>query len=480
MVLAGQFAQAQVDFDPAVDYDLSGAGPRDIVVDHFNADSAPDLAVTSAQGDGKLTVLLNDGNGDFSDDQPFTVGWSAWGIASGNLDTDSAIDLLATDGNAASNAVYLYKGNGNGGFSALGSLTAGTFPSAVVTGQFNADTHLDIAVASGQGGIMVFTGNGDGSFGAGSAVAEAASLAFQDLGVALLDNNATPDLLSPRAAFLGDGQGGFSRSASFGGEVAVASGRFNNDAFSDVVAITASQIQIWLGNGDGSFSFGSIHAPGGTLSDVAAADLDGDQIADVVVCDNANDRVAVLLGTGNGGLGPPQYFATGSEPQAVAIGDWNNDQRPDLAVPFRNFGEIARVSILLQRPAQTRAGSLQFQQGGISVEETVGSLLATVTRSGGSDGVVSVQYATANISAAARQDYQPVSGELVFGDGVVSRNIQLDIIDDASPEATETFQLSLSNPGGGASLGNPASFVVSIAANDGPPPGPSIFDDGFE
>jgi len=360
LALAAPLAQAQVDFAPAADFQLSGAGPRDIVAARLDADSALDLAVTSAQGDGKLTVLLNDGAGDFSDDQPLTVGWSAWGIASGDLDGDGINDLVATDGNAASNAVYLFRGDGNGGFSALGSpLSAGAFPTAVVVGRFDGDSHTDMAVASGQAGITVFPGTGNGNFGSPTSVPNA-NLALQDLAIAFLDGNTVPDLLTPQAAFLGDGQGGFVRGASFGGTMAVASGRVDSDGVTDVVAITDSQIQLWLGNGDGSFRFGSLHTPGGTLSAVAVADLDNDQHADVVVSDSANDRVAVLLG-GNGGLAAPQYFATGSQPAAVVIGDWNDDQRPDLAVPYRNLGEMARLSILLQSPSQDTA--LIFRDG---------------------------------------------------------------------------------------------------------------------
>src|SRR5688572_17396103 len=62
---------------------------------------------------------------------------------------------------------------------------------------------------------------------------------------------------------------------------------------------------------------------------VATGDFNGDGRADVVTA-NANSTVAVRLSNANGTLQAPQSFATGLGPQSVAVGDVNNDGKLDV------------------------------------------------------------------------------------------------------------------------------------------------------
>ena len=60
------------------------------------------------------------------------------------------------------------------------------------------------------------------------------------------------------------------------------------------------------------------------------ADVNGDGKSDIVVVDSENGQVNVLLGNGDGTFKPPTSFALDSYPSAVSVADLNGDGRQDL------------------------------------------------------------------------------------------------------------------------------------------------------
>ncbi len=70
----------------------------------------------------------------------------------------------------------------------------------------------------------------------------------------------------------------------------------------------------------------------------------------------------------------------------------------------------------------------------------------TVSLSVPSGKTVTVNYATANQTAVAGQDYMSRSGSLIFSPGQTSRTISITILGDLLPETTETFAVNLSQP----------------------------------
>jgi len=108
---------------------------------------------------------------------------------------------------------------------------------------------------------------------------------------------------------------------------------------------------------------------------------------------------------------------------------------------------------------------LSFSNAAYSVNEN-GTATITVSRTGGSDGVVSVNFATiAGGTATTAVDYLPQSGVLSFADGQVSRTFTVPIIDDALDEPNETIRLQLSDATGGANLGT-SNATLTIVDND--------------
>jgi subtilisin family serine protease len=124
-------------------------------------------------------------------------------------------------------------------------------------------------------------------------------------------------------------------------------------------------------------------------------------------------------------------------------------------------------------------GELQFSAASYSVGEGTATLSITVSRTNGSNGDVSVDYATSDGSAAAGQDYLATSGTVTFLDGETTQSFAVGIIDDADYEGDETFAAVLSNATGGALLGNLDAATITITDNDAPPPPPDTDGDGI-
>ncbi len=134
--------------------------------------------------------------------------------------------------------------------------------------------------------------------------------------------------------------------------------------------------------------------------------------------------------------------------------------------PNNNTSESSACGTVAPPPA----GVLQFNTNSVTVNESVGAggININVTRTGGSTGTVMVNYATANGSATAPDDYTATSGTLTFTDGQTSKTINIPVNNDTTSEPAESFSISLSNPTGGATLGSPTTATLNINDNDAP------------
>ena len=93
---------------------------------------------------------------------------------------------------------------------------------------------------------------------------------------------------------------------------------------------------------------------------------------------------------------------------------------------------------------------------GPAEEGSAGTITFTVTLSQVMAATVSVDYASANSSAAAGSDYVAVSGSLLFAVGETTKDITVTVLDDGLFESTEAFVMGISNaildPGGANSV----------------------------
>ncbi len=117
--------------------------------------------------------------------------------------------------------------------------------------------------------------------------------------------------------------------------------------------------------------------------------------------------------------------------------------------------------------APTANGILSFGNTAFTINENGATATITVSRAGGSDGAVAVNYATANGTATAGGDYTAANGTLNWNDGESgSKTFTVSILDDSLVENSETVNLTLSNATGGATLGSPNAATLTIVDND--------------
>jgi hypothetical protein len=156
---------------------------------------------------------------------------------------------------------------------------------------------------------------------------------------------------------LGNGNGTFQAARNFAAGSSVAVGDFNGDGLQDLAtardtAEITTTVLVLLSNGDGTFQ-GRSFAAGIAPVSVAVGDFNSDGRPDLAVANAASNDVSVLLGNGDGTFQAAQNFAVGIGPDSVAVGDFNGDGKPDLAVV--NFGS-GNISVLINNtPSQSPA-----------------------------------------------------------------------------------------------------------------------------
>ncbi len=336
----------------------------------LNGDGIPDLFVKDYFG--TYDVLLGKGDGTFTVlGSPFGPTSETGSFIVGDFNNDGIPDVAAINAAeyASSGTITIFLGNGDGTFTVLGSSPAiGMNPSGIAAADINGDGNVDLAVSqtdsSGNGQIVVFFGNGDGTFTQASSTTSVTSTASSII-PADVNGDGKIDLVlsgigqSGITILLGNGDGTFTELAgpSQAGEATASVADVNNDGIPDLVfpAANTSYLTVFLGNGDGTFT----EAPSSPnvnlqIGSAVIGDLNQDGIPDVVYTNG--DGAGVLFGKGDGSF--IQAPATIAYPYDfsgnLVVADFNGDGWPDV---LTIDGNTRTVEDALTQPTETATAS---------------------------------------------------------------------------------------------------------------------------
>jgi hypothetical protein len=372
-----------------------GTTPQGVAVADFNGDGKPDMAVAN-NGDDTVSILLGNGDGTFTTASTPSAGSGANWVATGDFDGDGIVDLAVANLNSSgSGGVSILLGDGTGHFTLSSSPNTGNSPFAVVTGDFNGDGILDLAVSNSHGNsVTILLGNGDGTFttkatyGVEATPQEIVAGDFNEDGI--LDLAVANEDVGTVSVLLGVGDGTFNVQSgiSTGGSafpIGLIATDFNNDGHLDLAAVNATDVGILLGHGNGTFAAVSNTATlGSFLIAGVTGDFNGDGNLDLVVSDQSLGEAFLLTGKGDGTFNSPTTYPTDTGSFGVATADFNGDGGLDLAI---TNGGAANVSFFLQLLSVGLAPtSLTFGNQAVSTSSSA----QVVTLTNGGSGTLTV------------------------------------------------------------------------------------------
>ncbi len=338
--------------------------PQAVALTDMNRDGKPDVIVVGQQSRNMPSnrrgwILLGQGDGTFMVRTNIVLPVAPYSsIAVGDWNSDGNPDLAFTI-ISTNEGLVTFLGSEDGTIRAAGQSAVRKLGTAVA-GDFNRDNRPDLVATTPPDGLILLRGNGDGTFQPGVPFASSfisvdvvdfnkdGHLDFialgHDPGVSVETNQSAVSL------FEGGGDGSFQLKQSYPVGImsfAMTTADLNGDQIVDIVVSnfqTAKKrfrpdpsVSVLIGKKDGTFSaainYPLLVAPLATR----AADINTDGVLDLVVAQG--EGLAFFIGVGDGTF-QREVYLTGSGEMDVSTGDFNGDGKADLFVADYSQGSV--------------------------------------------------------------------------------------------------------------------------------------------
>jgi hypothetical protein len=473
-------------------YNFAAGDYTSVAVADLNGDGISDLAATDSGG--AVAVLLGNGGGTFDEPQGYHAGPYSKSVGVGDFDGDSVPDLAAV----FYGGVRLLSGNGDGTFQTTHlSYVAGSDPRSLAVADFNGDGRPDLAVANAgantvsrdvsillnDGGNVTInqaTGQADPTTGATVAFDVVFSgpvtgfdAADIDLSTSTVGGTLVPTVTGSGSVYTVTvtGMAGAGTvvasitagAATFGDVPTPASTSTDNSVtFDSVPTVTINQA---VGQADPTSGpavvFDVRFSESVTGFDASDVSLDGT---------TAGGTLAVAVA---GSLDTYTVTVTGMTTRGLVVASVPAGGATDAT------GNPNPVSTSTDNTVEfVTSGTLGFTRAVYDTSEEHEAVTITVTRSGPTDGAVSVRYDTGDDTARAGTDYETTSGTLSWAEGEGGdKTFTIPVLNDGFNEGRERIHLTLTDPVGSPGLGQ-TTAAVAIAPSDGQGPGTYFDQDG--
>lgn len=292
-------------------------------------------------------------------------------LVTGDFNNDGILDVAVGQINYNNNteSISIYLGRGNATFSAPVVTSLTFFPDVLTAADINGDGKLDLLVSdypdeNGNTFTTILFGNGDGSLTQQSTYISGVLQAVGDWnGDGKLDIVVSDYYdLGYSVVYLGDGNGGFSQSGTIGTYENAPGGIAAVGDFNGdgKLDLAFPGVYVVLGNGDGTFQNLVSYQVPYRGSAITTADINGDGKLDLIT-----DGLSVLLGNGDGTFTVYGGVNLGGQTYTVSLGDFNGDGKLDAAIsavtsPYNSVNGL----LLLGNGDGTFGAPMEFPAGG--------------------------------------------------------------------------------------------------------------------